>query len=98
MSAVQTPATIDVLDPFNLIDIINKAPYAKKSNQILTDAEHEEAINDLRRVFCCCVSTPEVYMFKDYDPINETVKVSYTSEVVLAESQEQISSRTNTHT
>ena len=62
---------IGVLDSFNLIDIIDKAPYAKSSNQILTDAEYEEAVKDLHRVFCCCVSTPEVYMFKDYDSINE---------------------------
>ena len=73
-------ATIDVLDSFNLIDIIDKTPYAKSSNQILTDAEYEEAVNDLHRVFCFCVSTPEVYMFKDYDSINEIAKVSYTSE------------------
>ena len=73
---------IDVLDSFNLKDIIDKCPYAKNSNHILTDAEYEEAVKDLKRVFCCCISTPEVYMFKDYDSINETAKVSYTSESI----------------
>ena len=74
--------SIDVLDSFNLMDIIDKCPYAKNSNGILTDAEHDEAVEDLKKVFCCCISTPEVYMFKDYDPINELVKVSYTSESI----------------
>ena len=78
----QSRQSIDVLDPFNLIDIIDKAPYAKNTSQILTDEEYQEAINDLQRVFCCCVSTPEIYMFKDYDSINEIVKVSYTGEAV----------------
>ena len=73
---------IDVVDSFNLLDIINKCPYAKNSNHILTDAEYDEAIQDLKKVFCCCISTPEVYMFKDYDSINETAKVSYTSESI----------------
>ena len=74
--------SINVLDPFNLMDIINKCPYAKNNNQMLTDAEYEEAINDLKKVFRCCVSTPEIYMFKDYYSINENAKVSYTSESI----------------
>jgi len=65
---------IDIYDSFNLIDMMNKAPYKKKNIN--------EAINDLKRCLVYCISAPPVYMIKTYDPIDEVPKVSYVSEMV----------------
>ncbi len=64
---------IDVKDNFSLIDIRNKTPYK------LSD---REVIDDLKKCFVVCDSTPEVFMFKDYDVITEKPKVSYTNESI----------------
>ena len=65
---------INIYDSFNLMDIMNKAPYKKKNIN--------EAINDLKRCLVYCISAPPVYMIKTYDPIDEVPKVSYTNETV----------------
>ena len=63
--------TIDINDSFCLMDIRNNAPY---------DLSKDDIIIDLKKCFIVCDSTPEVFMFKDYDGLNDCVKVSYTSE------------------
>lgn len=63
--------SIDIDDKFNLMDIRNKCPY---------DLDKKDVLLDIKRCFCVCDSTPEVFLFKDYDAINDYVKVSYTSE------------------
>ena len=57
-----------------MIDIRNKCPYAI---EVLSDEKIEEAIDDLKRVFCYCESVPPVYMIKSFDAIEEHPKVSY---------------------
>ena len=64
---------IDIKDEFSLMDIRRK-----KYDNINSD----ELINDLKRVFMVVDSTPEVFMIKDYDAINEFVKISYTNESI----------------
>ena len=64
---------IDIYDKFNLMDLMNKAPYTKMN----------EAIDDLKRCFVYCISAPPVYMIKTYDSMDEVPKVSYVSETVV---------------
>ena len=71
--------SINLYESFNLIDIMQKSPYAR---EVLTEDKINEAINDLQKVFCYCQSVPPVFMIKSYDAINEIPKVSYTSEKV----------------
>ena len=70
---------IDIYEKFNLIDIRNKCPYAI---EVLSDEKIEEAIDDLKSVFCYCKSVLLVYMIKSFDAIEEHPKVSYTSEMI----------------
>lgn len=71
--------TIDIYEKFNLMDIMRKCPYAK---EVLSGENIEQAIDDLKKVFCCCQSVPQVYMIKSFDAIDEIPKVSYTSEMI----------------
>ena len=73
MSSEVTNTTIDVKDEFSLIDILKRKNY---------DVEGQDVITDLKRCFMVVNSTPEVFMIKDYDDINEFVKISYTSEAI----------------
>ena len=68
---------IDTTSDYSFLDIIQTVPYTK---QILRDDEITQAIYDLQKVFCCSITTPEIFIFKDYDPLTESAKVSYTSE------------------
>jgi len=79
--------TIDICDKFNLIDIRVKCPY---STELLDDEAINKAMKDLKRCFVVCDSTPEVYMFKDYDAITERPKVSYTSEAIAKQKLKKI--------
>ena len=63
--------TIDINDKFNLMDIRKKCPYNLNKLDILVD---------IKKCFVVCDSTPEIFMFKDYDSLNNCVKVSYTNE------------------
>ena len=65
--------TIDIKDDFSLMNIRSKKDY---------DVTKDEIIHDLQKCFQVVDSTPEVFMFKDYNVINEQIKVSYTSEAV----------------
>ena len=69
----QSATRIDIYDKFNLMDLMNKAPYTKMN----------EAIDDLKRCFVYCISAPPVYMIKTYDSMDEVPKVSYVSETVV---------------
>ena len=64
---------IDIQDEFSLMDIRRK-----KYDNINSD----DLINDLKRVFMVVDSTPEVFVIKDYDAMNEFVKISYTTEAI----------------
>lgn len=70
---MESKVTIDINDSFSLMNIRRKKDY---------DVEGNEIIKDLQKCFQVVDSTPEVFMFKDYDAINEVVKVSYTSEAI----------------
>ena len=74
-----TVERINIYDSFNLIDIMQKCPYADNA---LTDDKIDEAVRDLQKVFCYCQSVPPVYMIKSFDAINEIPKVSYTNEKI----------------
>jgi len=78
--AAQT-TTIDIKDPFSLMDIRKRKDY---------EPDGEEIINDLKRCFLVCDSTPEVFMFKDYDAVHDIVKVSYTSETIAHQKLKKI--------
>ena len=66
--------TIDIKDRFGLTDIRDKKNY---------DVDGDEIINDLKRCFIVFDSTPEEFMIKDYDAVNEFVKISYTNEAIV---------------
>ena len=74
-----TVERINIYDSFNLIDIMQKCPYADNA---LADDKIDEAVRDLQKVFCYCQSVPPVYMIKSFDAINEIPKVSYTNEKI----------------
>ena len=73
MSEKITSHIIDIKDEFCLMDI------RQKKNKYVSESE---VINDLKRVFMVVDSTPEVFVIKDYDSINDFVKISYTTESI----------------
>ena len=73
--------TIDIDSNFSFMDIRKKAPY---------DLNKIDVLIDLKKCYVVCDSTPEVFMFKDYDSLNNCVKVSYTSEKVAKEKLKKI--------
>ena len=76
---VRVPSGLDIYDKFNLMDIMRKCPYAR---DVLSEDNINAAIDDLKKVFCCCQSVPQVYMIKSFDAIDEIPKVSYTNEMI----------------
>ena len=73
--------SIDISDSFCLMNIRDKAPY---------DLNEEDILIDLKKCFLVCDSTPEVFMFKDYDALKDCVKVSYTSENIARQKLKKI--------
>ena len=72
---------IDIKDEFCLMDIRGRKNY---------DVDGDEIINDLKRVFLVVDKTPEVFMIKDFDEMNEIVKISYTTEAIAKSKMKKI--------